>query len=385
MKKAGLIRMLVWLLLAVTLSCTRAELPHEEGAELCITVRFPDVVRSKADVSPEDAETSMKKENFRIWVFLAEEAGGKAAGTCLGYISPYQHVYYQTASEDRFFLRISKEIALAKPRVNVYVLANNGSLPNMPGKTWNANTQQANLDSYLFDGNYYGVQADGSPTHLLGRTWLTGTSLDASSLPYSAVAKNLPMNGDYPSMTVETVTLRRMVTKFRIAMSQLTDAVGPVVQFQIKELSLDGNLIPVSEYVFNDSAYPYKISGGYLSQELIFPIPATVASNTHPQDYALAVGDKPQTFETRILEGISSGEVTDVGACYLRETDKPLSGRIVYSVMGGADQEKTFELPSGVSFSRNHSWLVYIYFLSTEMDFQVSWTPWQEGQTFEVR
>ena len=85
-----------------------------------------------------------------------------------------------------------------------------------------------------------------------------------------------------------------------------------------------------------------------------------------------------------LLEGVQSGELTQLGPYYFRETNQPLSGSISYSIMGGEDKVKTFSM-SSAGFTRNHSWTVYLYFLSTEMDFQVSWTPWEQGQDFYVK
>ena len=224
-------------------------------------------------------------------------------------------------------------------------------------------------------GSSFGIDESGNPTH---------AAVPDKGLPYSGVGRNLEMGGNYPSMTVPTVTIQRTVSRFRLVLSQLADAVGPVVQFTIKELSIDGDLLPLEESVFNDSDQPYKISGGYLSQKVQFPIPSSIASNLHPQNYAGREGQSAQSFEAQILEGVQSGELTQLGPYYFRETNQPLSGSISYSIMGGEDKVKTFSM-SSAGFTRNHSWTVYLYFLSTEMDFQVSWTPWEQGQDFYVK
>ena len=357
-------------LLAALLSCSREALSGD--VELCIRVQIPEMPETKAGtVAPEGLEAYIG--DLRIWVFLSEKFdNARDSGYCLGFIRPGQGQHQQGAYEDRYFLKIPADIAHAQPDVDVYVLANSEQAGlGKPG----SNTPRAKLDTMLLQGAYYGLQQDGTPTHL---------GPQQNGLPFSAVGKHLKMEGHYPAMNVKTVTLQRMVSKFRFVLSQLSDAVGPVCNFTINELSLDGGKIPVSQYVFNDSAHPFKLSTqGYLDSPVQFQVPDQVALNPSPQDYAFRSGFTGQDYETLVAQGIADGLLTDVGVCYLRESDKPLSGRIVYT-MDGVQRVSTFQMDADDGFARGHSWIVYVYFLRDQMTFTVSWTPWEQGWNFDL-
>ena len=210
-------------------------------------------------------------------------------------------------------------------------------------------------------------------------------------LPYSAVGKNMQMKGSYPVMNLDVVTLKRAVSKFRFVICQLSDAAGPVTEFNIEELSLDEGQIATSEFLFNDSQNEYKIDASvspkYLAKAAKFTAPAyaDVALNQAPQEYAYTPGQTQEEYEKVIYNGLKANVLTDLGKCYLRETDQPLAGRIKYTMPGVAGtQEKTFSMSEAGGFARNHSWIVYIYFLRDEMTFTVSWNEWLPGQDFNL-
>lgn len=354
--------------MCVVCGCRREALPSEAATgTLCVRLRLPETLASKADswdaLSPTAAEAQIN--DLRIWVYRSSD------GTCLGYINPKQSEHRQTAFEDRYFLIVPAEIAQAQPDVDVYVLAN-GPAVGLGG--YAGDRAATVLDGLTLSGNKFGIKADGTPEC---------TSFSANSgLPYSAVGKQLKMDGAYPSLNVETVTLERLVSKLRIVTSRLSDAVGPVVDATIDAVEIDGGQIPVQEYVFNDSSQPYKIGGDYVSQALSFPVPSTIASNENPVEYAWNASYTPEAYESKVLQGVAAGELTQIGLCYLRESDKPLSGTIRYT-MGGVQYARTFQAPAG-GFARNHSWTVYIYFLRDQMQFTVSYTPWEHGADFTL-
>lgn len=371
------VRKFIWIWAAaacVLCGCQREPLSGEPTGTLCVRLRLPESLTSKADswegLSPTDAETVMK--DLRIWVYLSEDFDAtRKAGYRLGYINPNQGTYRQTGFEDRYFLIVPAEIAQAQPDVDVYVLANTASL-NLKSYQ-KEGVSCSSLDALTFTGSYFGIKADGTPEY---------TALTSNGLPYSAVGKQLKMDGAYPSLNVETVTLERLVSKLRIVTSRLSDAVGPVVEATIDAVEIDGGQIPVQEYVFNDSGQPYKIGTDYVSQALSFPVPDSIASNENPVEYAWNASYTPEAYEAKVLSGIAAGDLTEIGMCYLRESDKPLSGTIRYT-MGGVQYTRSFQAPAG-GFARNHSWTVYFYFLRDQMQFTVSYTPWEHGADFTV-
>lgn len=383
MKLLRIISALLVVLLAS--ACERTPIESDEPAQLCICVTLADIMGTKADegeVTPsEDRETLIK--NLDIWVFLSEDFDTqRQAGYCLGFLTPGQGNDPLTAHENRYYLTLPTDIAKAHPNVDLYVIANtSGNSINGVTGGLNASTSRSTLDSYLLSGNYYGRKSDGSPNNKV---------VPNDGIPFTAVGKNMEMKGKYPIMNIETITLKRLTSKFRMVVSQLADAAGPVMDFTIDEIALDGNQISKSEYVFNDSGNPYKISKtgtdsqDYIPQDILLtpPVYADIAQNTAPQEYTFRSGMSGQEYETLVLKGIKDGVLTDVGRCYLRESDKPLSGRIKYTITGQQQKTATFQMADGDMFSRNTSWIVYAYFLQDEMYFSVSWTDWTEGSSF---
>ena len=378
-----LCNILALMLVLLAANCCQKRLP-EVSSRLNIYVRFPRPVEVKAEIGDVAAEELNKEtyiKNLTIWVFLSDDFDAqRPSGYCLGALGPSQGSDPLTGNENQYYIEIDPDIARAHPNVDVYAIANTES-SSINSVSLSLSPSRDKLDAYLMQGNYYTVKSDGTPSH---------TSVPAGGLPFAAVGKSMQMTGKYPVMQVETITLTRLVSKFRIVMSQLVDAAGPVMNFTITGLSLDAGLIASAEYVFNDSDEAFKISkagtdADYVQYELAFPPSsyATVAANASPQEYAYYSGMTAQEYETLVLGGIEAGVLTDVGKCYLRESDKGLTGKITYTI-DGVPGSAAFSMQAGDAFSRNHSWIVYIYFLSDEMKFSVNWTPWLDGGSFNL-
>ncbi len=361
---------LIPLLALLLISCRQEPLYPEApaDAQLCIYVRVPRPFQTKAGeyVFPEREEESAV-HRLQIWVFRHDD------GSLLGYLEPDEAVHRQSAYEDRYFLKLSPQIALDRPAVDVYAIANADSILGADGP--DAETTRDALDALDFGNPFFGVTADGAPVQ---------RGVPSSGLPFSAVGKNLPMKGEYPSMTVETVTLERMVGKFRFVLCQLGDDNGSQVTFNLYNMKLGGDLIADREFVFNDSGQAFKLSG-YDHPRIVFPVPdkESIACSPTPQQYAWDAGLSGQAYEDLVLGAIAQGKLTDVGPYYFRESGKPLAGTL-HCQINGTDKEMSFGMLSG-SFSRNHSWIVYVYFMQDAIRFTVALVPWvEEAGYYEI-
>ena len=107
----------IWCLCFLLLAGCRQEpvVTEEEDVRLCISVRIPDMVQSKAgeELSPEENEALI--QNLYIWVFHSDN------GDVLGYIHPGQGQHRLTDFEDRYFITLKAEVARERPRVDVYM------------------------------------------------------------------------------------------------------------------------------------------------------------------------------------------------------------------------------------------------------------------------
>lgn len=367
----------------LTVACRRELNPVEEPARLYIYLNIPEASLTRADIGEVESELAAENtiKDLRIWVFLGEDLDANhTTSELLGYINPINADNTKdplTNFENRYHIPLSAEMARIHPKVDVYALANGPSFlgNNTPGE----GATRAVLDELVFSGSNYGIRSNGE----VARTTPSG-----SGLPFSGVKKGLSMQGAYPVMSVDPVTVKRAVSKFRFLFSQLVDEAGPVMgEVAIQELTIDGGIIAKKEFVFNDSANPWKISAsdGYdpTTISITPPTSAEIAQNPSPKEYAYKPGMSAAEYEALTAQGLSSGVLTSWGRCYLRETDKPVSGKIKYTI-GGAPGEATFQMQDAGGFARNHTWTVYAYFLRDEMQFTVSWTPWESGSDFNL-
>lgn len=365
------------LLLLLALACRREPAPMmEESADLVLYLKIPSLAETKASplgqVLAETTEET-KITDLKIWVFNSED------GSLLGYIDPVRNNNSWnkdplTAFENKYHIPLSAEVALARPNVDVYALANGPSIGL--GNTLGQTTTRAQLEALLFQGNYFGI-SNSLPVQ---------TSVPSTGLPFAGVGKNLSMEGSYPVMRVASVTVKRAVSKLRFVFSQLSDLVGPVMDFTIDELIIGGDVIANKEYLFTGDSY--RIDGHLASEihyysdagEVRLPSSSEIALNPSPREYAYEDGMSAQEYENKMLAGIQKGLLTDFGKCYLRESDQPITGTVKYHI-SDIPGEASFTLDAG-GFVRNRSWLVYIFFLRDAMEFNVTWTPWAQGYDF---
>jgi len=305
------------------------------------------------------------------------------AGKLLGYVTPNNTADPQTQYENRYHIPLSRAVAQAKPKVDIYVIGNPASI-GQDGLS--ASTTRATLDGLVMSGNCFGVGTDGKPIC---------TAVPSDGLPYSGVAKGLSMTGSYPVMRVDVVTVRKAVSKFRFVFCQLRDEVGPMVKsLTVTGLTVNGENISETEYLFNDSANPYKISG-YRASAINLDPPTSVRRYTAPEEYVfnppanLAEREAyARQYEALINDGINTKKVlTEAGRCYLRETDKKLTGKVSYSYQVGEttiNASADFEMHSPGDFVRGRSWIVYVFFVRESMQFSVSWTGWENGNEWSL-
>ena len=348
--------------------CARHEEMTGKAPLLNAYLHIPKQVLTRADVGAISAESEAENRisRLQLWVFLSEPCAGYPAGHLLGYLEPSPTLLESGASV-RYAFPLEKAVADALPAVDVYALGNAPAVPLL-----DALSDPAALDALVLEGERFGIRGS-LPVQ---------TTVPVEGLPFSGVGKHLRMKGTYPVLTLDAIRLTRAVSKLRFVFSQLSDEAGqPVEEVAVTSIRLDGDRIPAREYLFNDSDLPWKVaSGSYVSSGLELPVPETLALNPDPAGYAYT-GQTAQLYENLIAFGLDEGRLTSGPFCYLRETDRKLSGQIGYTV-GGLPGTASFEMVHEGDFARNHSWIVYLYFFRDAIRFTVSWTQWEEGNGF---
>lgn len=303
-------------------------------------------------------------KSLQIWVFTHND------GKLVGYLSP---TVMPTAEGTVYQMEVSKEFANAapdeRPNVDIYVAANTAAA----GLSFNGvTTTRAELENAKIGTNYFGVTS-------LYTTFDTEKGLPMSGvlLDQRVVGQNPVLRiGDYDNMA--KVQLQRSVSKVRFVfcMQQGTDQGEKPT---ITGITLNGGNFPVEEYLFLGSdGHPYRIGNDYESSA------ATLLSSTiippacdDPSKYIYdsQVFTTAQAYEDKIDEGVygtpsepNHKELAQVGPFYFRETNRKISGSISYKVGSETRVPKAFSMVAENGFTRNHSWIVYVYYGADGLD-----------------
>ena len=313
----------------------------------------PAITRSdNGSVAASDNEK--KISSLHIWVFRHSD------GTLMGYLNP-DVSGLSTTGNAKYQMLVPDEFVTTKPNVDVYVMAN-VTADNCGLTVLDKNVIRSQLEGILIGhkdaSDYYGL------TTLV-------TEAPTVGLPMSGVLKNQPVYGEAPVLRIGTseniakLQLVRAVSKMRFIFSKFTNDTTRV--YTLTSISLKGSTMPKQEYLFLDGVYPtyrYKLGSAYEPEK---PLIQTVDGETikpcdDPSTYAYVSGDG-QEYENTINAAVTEEKVSDLGRFYLRESDKKLTGTINYTV-GGEAKTATFSMKTEGDFSRNHTWIVYAYFMN---------------------
>ena len=353
-------------LLILPLSCHKNEL--ESGARLEVFIYIPaqEMTRGATGSVTADPTAERMVYDLKIWIF------DHAQDTLIGYLEPSVN-NLQSGAQESFSIYINDATKDAKPNLDVYVLANGPA----GGISLGAASTRVQLEDALLTGSYFGT----SP--------LT-SSVPEGGLPMSGFLKNAPMTGTGLSFSVSTVHLQRLVSKLRFVFCGMAEEVDgnlvPVDDFKVVSITLTGGVIPNSEFVFTTSEDPYMVAGGFVAADVVYAGLPSIASNSTPGDYIYDSSiHTAQQYEDLINTGIASGLLTEWGRTYFRESDKQLSGTIRYGIGTGShyrEKSAPFQMAAAGDFARNHSWIIYGYFLGGKLILKPVVLPWLTEDTF---
>lgn len=244
-------------------------------------------------------------------------------------------------------------------KVDIYVAAN--ATASNCGLNFSRATTAAQLNAAGIGTSYFGAT---SPV----------TSVPYDGLPMSGLLRGQGVNGTSPIFEITTgrVKLVRAVSKMRFIFCKSISNPPAVSNLSI---SLKANTLPNEEYLFLGDVFPtatshVKTESGYNAAAipLVSGINATnINSYSDPVSYVYNDETGPD-YETKINGGISAGNLSEVGRFYLRESDKKVEGTIAYTL--GTDEQAVeksvdFSMAAVGDFTRNHTWIVYGYFLGS--------------------
>lgn len=393
-----ILRITVMLLAALpVISCHHSDPLEENHAELSVSIYIPDITPTKAETGNVGALSNEKIfSSLQLWVFVSS---GTSDGQLVGYkgfnSSELANTGLPHSTITRFGMPLSREmfntLSQSGATVDVYALANAASAG---ATSLGQRTTRGELDALVLSGSVFGV----SPLTM---------AVPATGLPMSGVLKDAQVTGSYPVLNISTVNLTRAVSKLRFVFSQqgtLASGSGPAVAKNpdcvVKSISFGGTAtghdcqIAESEKLFTDHKYgatdnPFEIDG-------YTPLSTVIAGESgeplmrnrdlsifeHPDELLFRSPghelESAQDYESRLDEAVAAS--SQIGPIYIRETDKLISGTIVYNT-GEEDQTATFSMPAGNVLSRNHSWILYAYFAEATRTLQLKIVvlPWEKS------
>ena len=302
--------------------------------------------QTRADVGEVDPITNEGTiKSLQLWVYESE------TGNYVGYFSTDDVTALNNGQGTTYQIPVTDVFAAAKPKVDVYVMANvtnaNCGVGELNKET---TTRAALLEGAKINTGYFGLEQK------------TRTVPD-DGLPFAGKLTTQPVVGDAPALRVgslnqvATVQLTRAVSKLRFVFAKT--AGQPTVN--ITNIKMNTGMIPDVEYLFKT---PLSMTYNTEAKELLLDDIDDVAETADPTAF-LYLGQDAQDYENLINEAASKQpepEVTVYGPIYLRESDKQLTGTITYTIDGGTEQTVDFAMQQAGDFSRNHTWIVYAYY-----------------------
>lgn len=281
----------------------------------------------------------------------------------------------------RFLRKINGE---ELKNIDLYILANSESTnmaAKLNGKDLRSITR-AELQDVTFD-NPFGITAEGKAQ--------TTEVPTGKGLPISRAITNIELANHVADTEIEAkgkginIPLVRAVSKLHFYFARKANANTENVK--VTRIEIDGNTFPTESYVFPDEENYATADANKAATSNKYGTPSYVSTllkldgveNTgikeveDPLTYKRGATETAQTYMDRMNTEIGGHNLS-----YLRETNKPITGKIYYQLAeGGSVKSQGFTIPSSGNAIRNRELVVYGYFLqggSLCLDWQVM--PW---------
>ena len=285
----------------------------------------------------------------------------------------------------RFLRKINGE---ELKNIDLYILANSESTnmaDKLNGKDFRSITR-ANLQGVTFD-NPFGITAEGKAQ--------TTEVPNSKGLPISRAITNIEIAKHVADTEIEakekgiSIPLVRAVSKLHFYFARKAGDDAMTENVKVTKIEIDENTFPTESYVFPDEEEYTKADANKAATSNKYGTPAYVATPlkldgvantgikavTDPLAYKRVPGENAQTYMNRMNKEIGGHNLS-----YLRETNKPIKGKIYYQLAeGGSVKSQGFTIPSSGNAIRNRELVVYGYFLQGGalcLDWQVM--PWNK-------
>lgn len=285
----------------------------------------------------------------------------------------------------RFLRKINGE---ELKNIDLYILANSESTnmaEKLNGKDLRSITR-ADLQKVTFD-DPFGITTEGK-----AQTTVVPTG---KGLPISRAITNIEIAKHVADTEIEakdkgiSIPLVRAVSKLHFYFARTADADALTENVKVTKIEIDGNTFPTESYVFPDEEDYATADANKAATSNKYGTPSYVSTLlkldgventgikavTDPLAYQRGETETAQTYMNRMNTEIGGHNLS-----YLRETNKPITGKIYYQLAdGGSVKSQGFTIPSSGNAIRNRELVVYGYFLQGGalcLDWQVM--PWNK-------
>ncbi len=324
--------------------------------------------------------------NIKVWVFKTG-TGGEAKPIAYKEDTPTAVGGSTVNSKYTLNLRFLRKINGEELKnIDLYILANSEST-NMADKLNGKNLRsitRAELQGVTFD-NPFGITAEGKAQ--------TTEVPNGKGLPISRAITNIELAKHVADTEIEAkgkgikIPLVRAVSKLHFYFARKANANTENVK--VTRIEIDENTFPTESYVFPDEENYATADANKAATSGKYGTPSYVSTllkldgveNTgikeveDPLTYKRGATETAQTYMDRMNK-----EIGEHNLSYLRETNKPITGKIYYQLTDGSiEKSQGFTIPSSGKAIRNRELVVYGYFLKGGalcLDWQVM--PWNK-------
>lgn len=347
--------------------------------------RAEDIGNNETQANP-TAESDI--HSIKVWVFKSE-TGASANPIAYKEDTPSavdgKPVNGNYTLNLRFLRKINGE---ELKNIDLYILANSESTnmaDKLKGKDLRSITR-ADLQKVTFD-DPFGITAEGKAQ--------TTEVPNGKGLPISRAITNIEIAKHVADTEIEakdkgiSIPLVRAVSKLHFYFARKTGEDAMTENVKVTRIEIDENIFPTASYVFPDEedyatadANKAATSNKYGTPSYVPTLlkldgveNAQIKAVADPLAYQRGSSETAQAYMNRMNTDIGGHNLS-----YLRETNKPITGKIYYQLAeGGSVKSQGFTIPSSGNAIRNRELVVYGYFLQGGalcLDWQVM--PWNK-------
>lgn len=284
----------------------------------------------------------------------------------------------------RFLRKINGE---ELKNIDLYILANSESTnmaDKLNGKDFRSITR-AELQDVTFD-DPFGITADS--------TAQTTKVPEGKGLPISRAITNIELANHVADTEIEAkdkeinIPLVRAVSKLHFYFARKAGKEAMTENVKVTRIEIDGNTFPKESYVFPDEEVYATADANKAATSNKYKTPTyepkALQLGGVENSGIKAVADptafikKDSQTAQEYLKAFKDDSIESHHLSYLRETNKPIKGRIYYQLAeDGSEKFREFTIPSEDKAIRNRELVVYGYFLQGGalcLDWQVM--PW---------